>query len=444
MPANPVLSKFKWQVASRLPGGQSWDKMKLVDRGLQPLHKSSHKSPEKDIPLPPQAQTNPFLRNAFLRKFQQAGIPAPAQKTAAGFTSCLKSLWRGLRGGGAGLRSAEALKTRLGAGQSQHWENLFRETGHGGTFHNLTGQVGPAFGRMMGGSYLGHQLDSQEEGATPWGSILGGLAGLGSPVALRKMLGNRNAAKGTLPCLFSDRTISRRIVNDPLNRTFLSAGTGNLFDLGAGALGYDTGGWGERLGLAGGFAGGLRPVTQALGGRYRSVGRAMNAAGQAFPKLTEGFTNAQRGGFTHLPGYLLGSPYAVNAGMLPILGHATLDGTVGERVRTLSEKKKMLTDAMNAPEMKPMQNLMEQAIKHVYGPQANFYDVDGTPSREAIDLMTRLGRSGMTNLQNAGKNWFGDPNDILNPGNRDRLSRPAYALADLVRGQATRLNPLPF
>jgi len=185
-------------------------------------------------------------------------------------------------------------------------------------------------------------------------------------------------------------------------------------------------------------------VTQALGGRYRSVGRAMNAAGKTFPKLTEGFTNAQRGGFTHLPGYLLGSPYAVNAGMLPILGHSVLDGTVGERVRTLSEKKKMLTDAMNAPEMKPMQNLMEQAIRHVYGPQANFYDADGTPSREAIDLMTRLGQSGMSNLQNAGQNYFGDPNYMFNPGNWDRLSRPAYALADLVRGQATRLNPLPF
>ena len=448
MSANPVLSKFKWQVASRLPGGQSWDKMKLVDRGLQPLHesphKSSHKSPENEVNLPPQARTNPFLRNAFLRKFQQAGLPVPAQKTAAGFASGLKHLWRGLRGSGAGLRSAESLATRLGAGHGQHWKNLFRETGRGGTFNNLTGQVGPAFGRMMGGSYIGHQFDSQEEGATPWGSILGGLAGLGSPVALRKMLGNRNAAKGTLPRLFADRTISRRMVNDPLNRIFLSAGTGNLVDRGAGALGYDTGGWGERLGLAGGFAGGLRPVTQALGGRYRSVGRAMEAASKTFPKLTGGLANAQRGGFTHLPGYLLGSPYAVNAGMLPILGHSVLDGTVGERVRTLSEKKKMLTDAMNAPEMKPMQNLMEQAIRHVYGPQANFYDADGTPSREAIDLMTRLGQSGMSNLQNAGQNYFGDPNYMFNPGNWDRLSRPAYALADLVRGQATRLNPLPF
>jgi hypothetical protein len=444
MSVNPVLDKFKWQVASRLPGRQSWDKMKLVDRGLQPLQQSPHKSSEKEIALPPQAQTNPFLRNVFLRKFQQAGIAAPARKTAAGTVSGLKHLWRNLRGGGAGLRSAASLKTRLGAGYGQHWENLFRETGRGGTFNNLTGQIGPAFGRMMGGSYLGHQFDSQEEGATPWGSLLGGIAGLGSPVALRKMLGNRNATKGTLPRLFADRTISRRLVNDPLNRIFLSAGTGNLVDLGAGALGYDTGGWGERLGLAGGFAGGLRPAAQALGGRYRSVGRAMNGLGKTFPKLTGGFENAQRGGFTHLPAYLLGSPYAVNAGMLPIMGHGVLDGTIGERVRTLADKKKMLTDAMNAPEMKPMQNLMEQAIRHVYGPQASFYDVDGTPSREAIDLMTRLGQSGMTNLQNAGKNWFGDPNYMLIPGNWDRLSRPAYALADLVRGQATRLNPLPF
>ena len=448
MPVNPILNKFKWQIASRLPGQQSWDKMKLVDRGLQPLNQSPdpspHKSSENEIGLPPQAQTNPFVRNVFLRKFQQAGLPTPTTKTAAGVASGLKHLWRSLRGSGAGLRSAKALKTRLGAGLGSHWENLFRETGRGGTFNNLTGQIGPAFGRAMGGSYLGHQFDSHEEGATPWGSIVGGIAGLGSPVALRKLLGNRNAAKGTLPRLFADRTISRRIVNDPLNRIFLSAGTGNLVDLGAGALGYDTGGWGERLGIAGGFAGGMRPMAQALGGRYQSVGRAMNTLKTKFPKFTAGFGNAQRGGFTHLPSYLLGSPYAVNAGMLPILGHSVLDSTVGERVRTLADKKKMLTDAMNAPEMQPMQNLMEQAIQHVYGPQASFYDVDGTPSREAIELMTRLGQSGMANLQNAGRNYFGDSQYMFNPGNWDRLSRPAYALADLVRGQATRINPLPF
>ena len=447
MNGNPLLNKMHWQVAARLPGPQSWDKMAVVGQGLRPLTQTAS---DKENTLPEQVQANPFLRNAWIRAFSRQGIPvikdASSMKLAAGKLDAWKHLWRAFRGSAAGSRSASSLGRRLGMGNGGAWGKLFRESANGGAYNGMTHQIGPAIGRTIGGAYLGHQFDSSDENAVPLGTILGGVAGLGSPAAVRKLLGNRAAPKGSLRRLFSDRTMSRRMVNDPLNRVMLSAATGNLVDMGAGALGYDTGGWGERIGIAGGLAGGMRPLSQALAGRYKTVDTALRKM-KAIPGLGTGFQRAQRGGFTHLPAYLLGSPYATGTGTAAMMGmmtHGALDATVGERVRSLAEKKKMITGAMNSTEMQPAMQMMERTLQQLYGPEAKLYDPDGTPSKEALILLQRLGQYGMMQLQNAGHNYFGNSNYMLDPNNWQRLSSPMSAMGDFIRGQATRFNPLPF
>jgi len=433
MPTDPIFSKLKWRVAAKLPGPSSWDKMKVVNKGLSPLNKEQ----EEAVP------NNPFLRRAWLRAFAKAGLPIFEPKTAAVPWNAMRSLWRGLRGSGAGTRSTETLTKRLGQGVDGGWSKLFQESARGGPYNSMTHQIGPAFGRAFGGAYIGHQFDSDD--ATPWGSMIGGLAGLSSPAALRKIFGNKKAPHGSLRRLFADRTISRRLANDPLNRVMLSAATGNLVDMGAGALGYDTGGWGERIGIMGGLAGGSRPLAQALAGRYRPVAQTLQAVGNT--RTGRAFQRAQQGGYTYLPAYLLGSPYATGTGAAATMGmitHGALDATIGERVRNLAEKKKMLSSAMNTPEMEPAKRMMEQTLRQIHGPQARFYDPDGMPSKEAIHLIQQLGRYGMMQLQQAGHHFFGDSEYILNPHNWQRLTSPMSALGDFARGQATRINPLPF
>ena len=444
---NPLLGKLKWRVAAQLPGQQSWGKMHIVDQGLSPLNRSEN---QVEI-IPPSIRQNPFLKNAWRRSVtNRSSVTQPSKtssvKLAAGRLGILRHLWRSFRGSGAANRSAETLGKRLGFGSGDAWKKLFRESAAKGSYNGMTHQIGPAIGRTIGGGYIGHQFDSQNEEAVPWGTLLGGLAGLGSPAAVRRLLGNRNAAKGSLSRLFSDRTISRRIVNDPLNRTMLSAATGNLVDMGAGALGYDTGGWGERIGIAGGLAGGLRPLSQALAGRYRTVDSALKHM-KNIPVLGKGFQKAQRGGFTYLPSYLLGSPYATGTGAAATMGmvtHGILDSTLGERVRSLAEKKKMLAGAINSNEMAPAREMMERTLRQMYGPEVRLYDPDGTPSKEAIHLIRQLGNYGMMQLQNTGHNFFGDANYMFDPQNWQRLSSPISAFGDFARGQATRLNPLPF
>jgi hypothetical protein len=50
-----------------------------------------------------------------------------------------------------------------------------------------------------------------------------------------------------------------------------------------------------------------------------------------------------------------------------------------------------MVDAMNAPEMQPMQQLLQDMVKTYYGPDKTFYDTNGTPTKEAIALITYLG-----------------------------------------------------
>ena len=436
-----MVSKARWRIASKLPGAQTWDKMKLVDKGLSPLN-TTPKADEATLP------SNPFLRNAYLRAFAQKGVQPPAQKTGAISFKSLQPLWRSLRGKHYANRTVKNLsdKFKVPGSTNPHLDNLINESARGGTYTGMTHQIGPALGRMIGGSYIGHQLDSNEEGATPWGSIIGGIAGLGSPAAVRNILGRAKAPKGSLRHMFSDRTLSRRLVNDPLNRTMLSASMGNLVDMGAGALGYDTGGWGERMGIMGGLAGGSRPLAQMLGSRYKTVGNAMTYLGNT--SVGKAFNTAQKGGFTHLPAYALGSPYVVGGtgtgAIIGGLGHGVLDATVGERVRGLSEKKKMITNAMGSQSMAPMKQAIEETLHQVYGPGVSFYDVDGTPSKEAIHLMKQLSSYGMMQLQNAGQNFFGDSGYIFNPNNWERLSKPTSALGAFMRGQARRLNQIHY
>ena len=438
---------MKWRVAAKLPGPQSWDKMHLVDQGLSPLTRSGD-----GVAMPEQATSNPFLRSAWLRAFAKAGVPAPEMKTsgmkfAAMPWKSLGTIWKSLRGSGAGTQTVQDMAKRFGKkglDPNTPLGKLLQESAQGGTYNGMTHQIFPAIGRMAGGSYIGHQFDSADENATPWGTMIGAVAGLGSPLAVRKMLGNSQAAKGSIKRLFADRTISRRIANDPLNRVMLSAATGNMVDMGAGALGYDTGGWGERIGIAGGLAGGLRPLSQVLASRYKGVNTALNTM-KKIPVVGQGFTKAQQGGFTYLPSYLLGSPYVVGGGgMLGMAGHTAFDMTLGERMRGLAEKKQMLTSAMKTPEMEPIKKMMEQTLHQIYGPQAKFYDPDGMPSKEAIHLIQQLGQYGMMRLQDAGHNFFGDSNYMFDPRNWQRLSSPMSAMGDFVRGQATRMNPLPF
>lgn len=446
MPQNPIHGKLKWRVAAKLPGPQSWDKMKVVDRGLSPLNR------DRDEPaLPAQAQSNPFLRTAWLRAFARAGVPAPEMNPSGGKTAAvpwksLGTLWKSLRGSGAGSRTVTDMARRFGKkglDPNTPLGTLLRESARDGTYNAMTRQVGPAFGRAVGGAYVGHQFDSGDEDAVPWGSLTGGIAGLAGPASVRKLLGNPNARKGSIRRLMADRTISRRMVNDPLNRIMLSGATGSMADLGAGALGYDTGGWGERIGIMGGLAGGSRPMMQVLASRYRPVAAAMNAAGKT--KAGRAFQKAQSGGFTYLPSYLLGSPYATGtAAAAGIVTQGALDATVGERVRNLAEKKKMLASAMNAPEMEPAKKMMERTLRQIHGPRARLYDADGTPSKEAIHLIRHLGRYGMMQMQHAGHNFFGDSEYMFDPQNWQRLSSPISAMGDFVRGRATRLNPLPF
>lgn len=439
---NPLRQKLKWRVAAKLPGPQGWDKMKVVDQGLAPLDK------EEEAAIPGRVRNNPFLRGAWLRAFAKAGVPVTERKTAAVPWNTMKSLWQSLRGTGAGSRSVSEIAKQFGKkglNPNTPLGKLLHESAEGGAYNGMTHQIGPAFGRAFGGAYIGHQFDAGDENATPWGSLIGGVAGLSGPAAVRKMLGNRHAPKGSLRRLFADRTISRRMVNDPLNRVMLSAGTGNLIDMGAGALGYDTGGWGERIGIMGGLTGGSRPLVQALAGRYKPVASTMDALGRT--RLGQGFASAQQGGFTHLPAYLLGSPYVTGGGLGATVGmmtHGAVDATLGERVRNLAEKKKMLSGAMNAPEMEPAKKMMEDMLKRMYGPEAKFYDPDGTPSKEAIHLIRQLGRHGMMQLQNAGHNFFGDSEYMFDPRNWQRLSSPFTATGDFLRGQATKLPPFPF
>jgi len=438
MPQNPLHQKLKWRVASKLPGPHSWDKMRVVDKGLSPLSQNP-----QETAVPGQVRNNPFLYNAWMRAFAKAGLPVTEAKTAAVPWNTMKSFWRGLRGLGAGTRSAETLTKRLGAGVDGGWSKLFRESASEGAYNGMTHQIGPAFGRAFGGAYIGNQFDSDDD--VPWGSLLGGVAGLSSPAMVRKLLGNRRAPKGSLRRLFADRTMSRRMVNDPLNRTMLSAATGNMVDMGASALGYDTNGWGERIGIMGGLSGGSRPLAQALAGRYRPVATALKTVGNTH--AGQAFQKAQQGGFTYLPSYLLGSPYATGTGTAATMGmltHGALDTTVGERARNLSEKRKMLSAALNTPEMEPAKKMMEQTLQRIYGPEAQFYDPDGTPSREAIHLIQQMGQYGMMQLQRAGKNYFSNPEYFFDPYHWQRLASPISAFGDFARGQATRINPLPF
>ena len=435
---NSIFNKLRWQVAAKLPGPGTWDKMKLVGKGLAPLNQTQM---EQDT-IPPQAVANPFLRNVYNRAFAQAGLPVPPQKQAALPTGTLAAFWRSLRGTGAASRSASSLGKRLGTGTGRGWNNLFRESGQGGAYNGMTGQFGPAIGRALGGSWLGHQFDSSDENATPWGSLVGGTVGLASPALLRRSFGNRFAAKNTLSKLFADRTVSRRLVNDPLNRVALSAATGNLIDTGAGALGYETGGWGERIGIAGGLAGGARPLAQALAGRYRSVDTALGSL-KKIPMLGKGFQKAQRENFTHLPAYLLGSPYATGTGAAATVGmmtHGAIDATLGDRVRNLAEKKKMLAESVNGPEMEPIKKRLTEMLHGVFGPGANLYDPDGTPSKETILLVRELGRHGIMQVQKASQNYFGDRNYMLRPDNWERLSSPLTTMGDILKGQVRRFQ----
>jgi hypothetical protein len=443
MTPDPLLSKLKWQVAAKLPGPQSWNKMKVVDQGLRPLNQSPGQ-----VQTPKHFDSNPFLRNAWHRTFGKQVSQQKVQKiskTAAVPWNAMKSLWSSLRGSGAGSRSVSEMAKQFGKkglDANTPLGKLLHESASGGIYNGMTQQIGPAFGRAFGGAYIGHQFDASDENATPWGALIGGVAGLSSPAVLRKLLGHRHAPKGSLRRLFGDRTISRRLVNDPLNRVMLSAGTGDLIDSGAGALGYDTGGWGERIGIMGGLAGGSRPLMQALSSRYKPVAKTMNALGKT--RLGQNFAKAQQGGFTQLPSYLLGSPYVTGGGLGATVGmmtHGAVDATLGERVRNLAEKKKMLAQTMNAAEMEPAKKMMEDTLKKMYGPEAKFYDPDGTPSKEAIHLIQQLGRSGMMQLQAAGQNFFGNSSYLFDPQNWPRLSKPGSAFRDFVRGQAAKLHP---
>ena len=446
MSTESLMGKLRWQAAAKLPGQPGWNKMKVIGKGLKLPNQSNAAGSQEATPLP----ENPFLRAAWLRALSKTGLPGQQKagsveevfEKLANRGGALKSMWRLLAGNpqsgkgtlfhtlGFNRNNAPDSIRNLVNESSAASRGLFQQTGAGGAL--------PALMRAGGGGYVGSLFDSDD---SQWGSVTGALAALAGPRALR-MLGNKKAPPGSWRRILSNETLTNRLMNDPLHRTMMSAGTGQLIDAGAGALGYETGGWGQRLGTLGGLAGGARPLAQILGGKNQTIGNLLGRASAT--RWGQAFNQAQTGGFTHLPAWMMGSPYARNSGIMAMVGHGIAETAIGEPVRNLAEKKKMLTETLATPEFDPAKRAFTQLFYQCYGPNARLYDSDGLPSREAIYLIQQMSQYGMMNLQKAGQRWFGDPTWFVDPNNWERLASPLNSFHDFTRGQASKLNPLPF
>jgi hypothetical protein len=335
---------------------------------------------------------------------------------------------------------------------NEHWAKLIKETNPNnksswsdfflgsksskGKFNSNAGAITAPLFRAGGGGILGNQFDtdeSKEKGYFGIGpnAILGAGLGVLSPYSL-KMLANKSAPKDTITRLLSNNALQSRVFTEPLTRTVGGYGVGSIFDSGMDALGYDTNDAGKRFGIGMGLAGGMRPTAQLLGGRYKNLGKNLTYLGNTAPGRA--FTNAQKGGFGNALGWTMGSHYAAGLPFIPLAAQQVGDRFIGDRLRTLGEKSKLVREAIESKETQPAMLAFQDWFKKSF-PNTPLFDADGLPSVQALRLMKQYGITGLGNLNRISDKIFADPKYLYNIDNWSRLGQTDKMIYDIVNGR---------
>jgi hypothetical protein len=397
-------------------------------------------------------ESNVFRRHALERYGQRQGIPAPTTKSAA---IPFRGMWNGIKNLGGRANNwfwTEAPISSAGETVKKNFQQLNKATtdpnlqkvlGHADP-ESVTGKfLYSAFAplaRAGAGALIGGQADG-ENGYT--GTLLGAGTAAFAPSLMRHAarIGGK-ANPNTIRSLLQDKAVSNALWTDPLMRAGITGSFGMLADAGANAMGYDTGGWGTRLGLGAGLLPGGVPAMRLLASKSPGLGKAMDTLGAT--SIGKEFNRLRTTSNMWDPrSWAMGSPAYVtpsSTGMFgsigsmgALIGVPMLADKGSETLNLMAQKKK---DVMNILSQMPgsgaAQGQLEQLIKQVHGPQAKLLDYTGTPSREAIDVVGRLGVHGVQQLQQAGQNYFRDPQFLLNPSNWSKINTPIGALGQVL------------
>jgi hypothetical protein len=412
---NLVAKNKRWDIASKISkshGVNTFDAMKLLDMskmGSAPVKTAFIKG---------------MLGKLNPRKLFSGGkINAPDFVSTGANNAPVNRHWR-------------KLIAETNPNTQSTWRNNLFKTPSNGSFNSMAGSVASPVYRAFGGGLIGGQFDTAENkekglfGYGP-GTYIGAALAAGSPHALR-FFANSSAPKDTISRLLSNGALRSRLMTEPLARTLGGSAVGTLGDSAASALGYDTQGYGQRLGMSLGLAGGLRPTAQLLGGRYQALGNKLTELGKSAPGMA--FTNAQKGGFGNISGWAMGSPYVVGSPLVPMAAQVAGDKLVGDRIRSLGEKGKMIRDVINSDKTQPALQQFQSWFKESF-PGVPLFDRDGLPSVQAMQIAKQYGIEGLGGLSRMSNNVFADPQYIFNPNNWNRLGRADKIIYDIVNGR---------
>jgi hypothetical protein len=445
--ASPAVNKMKWDVMQRMPGNNGWDKMKVVNKGLSPLTGKTAAA-LSGIPF---GNTLAHIGS---------GISKGKDKVLSLGESISNSTKR-IHDPNTGLFTGNTRTPLNSADYSNpHIKALIDETN--GQFQFTNGKFFPAFMRAGGGYTLGGAMEGDEGDGT--GALMGMAAGLAGPSALR-LLADKNAPKGGIRHLLSDDAVRRRLVNDPLMRIGMTAGAGEVADMGASVLGYDdviSKHKFRNLGIGAGLLGGLRPAAQLAASKSQTAAALMDRWGNnrvgkflgegqvgGKPWVNAAGKTVYPSGWGHTGGLLQGTPY-VAAGS-PAAAGLMMGGQmfglplVTEPAQQLMEKKQMLTEAAQAPEVQKMMQTIKPLFEQMYGAGTKMTDSTGLPTAEAIQFMRQITQYAIMQARNVGQRYFGDESFVYNPQNWETLSSPMSAVKAFAQNQWKNMTtPNPY
>jgi hypothetical protein len=385
-------------------------------------------------------ETNPFRRNAMIRVAKNQGVPfeQPQAKTSAfNPMGIIGAIGTGLGhaknfiGNNIGLfgpsrESLRAFKSFKGVNDAAHGlKKVFSPITAAGK--GTSGLIGMA-GRGALGSYIGSQVDQGDSG---YGSIIGGIAGVAAPGLTRGLasIGGK-AAPGTVRSLLQNPVVAQRIFNEPAVRAAIPMLGGKIVDSGAQLAGYDTNGWGQRIGAGLGIAGGLRPAASLIGASSPAAAGWFSRLGNTW--LGKQLAAGSTGGMADMRSWLTGTP-AATGGLVGAIGAPILGERVRGQIDSLAQKKKAITDMVQQiPGGGQGAAQFESMLKQTFGPKARLFDANGTPSMEAIQMAGQMGQKAMGTMQQMGQNYFGNSGYLFDPNNWAKLSTPTGAFTQML------------
>jgi hypothetical protein len=388
-------------------------------------------------------ESNPFRRNAMLRFAKNQGVPfTPQQEKTSAFNpmGIIKGIGTGLNaakgwlGNNVGLftspnmnRKAFDVFSKLKGGTKaiQGLRSAFNP--YSAAAKGTSGFIG-MMGRGALGSYIGSQIDQSDSG---YGSIIGGIAGVAAPGLTRGLasIGGK-AAPGTVRSLLQNPMVAQRMFNEPAVRAGMSMLGGKIIDSGAGLAGYDTNGWGQRIGAGLGIAGGLRPAASLISAASPTAAKGLSRLGNTW--LGKQISAGSTGGWADMRSWLTGTP-AATGGLLTATAVPMIAEGVKGQIDSLAEKKKAITDIMQKmPGGGQGMAQFENMLKQTYGPQARLFDMNGTPSMQAIQMAGQMGQKAMGTMQQMGQNYFGNSQYLFDPNNWNKLSTPTGAISQML------------